>query len=208
MTDLSDSRRVPAGEGRSEIRERASRFLAFSFPISDEGEARERIARLEKEFHDATHVCFAWRLGGSARAADAGEPAGTAGKPILGSIDAEGLDDVLVAVVRYFGGTKLGTAGLARCYRAAAREALAAAGSKEIFVSDEIAVDASFAQISAVKRLVSPPDIVLLDESFADRARFRLRVRRSRREELVRRLDEERIEFRMIPGGGFGSPRR
>jgi uncharacterized YigZ family protein len=199
MTAEPDSRLVPAGEGRSEIRERASLFLGFSLPASSEEEARAAIARLEKEFHDATHVCYAWRLGGSPRAADAGEPAGTAGKPILGSIDALGLDDVLVAVVRYFGGTKLGMAGLVRCYRQAAREALAASGRNVIFATDDFEVDASYAQVASVKRLVAPPDVVLLDESFGDRARFRLRVRRSRRDDVVKRWEDERIVFRPLP---------
>src|SRR5512146_2070107 len=125
MTPSDDSRRVPAREGRSEMRERASRFLGFAFRAPSEEAARARVLELEKEFHDATHVGFAWRIGASRRAADAGEPAGTAGKPILSAIEAAGLDEAAVAVVRWFGGTKLGTAGLARCYRDTARAALA-----------------------------------------------------------------------------------
>jgi len=194
-----DSRRVPAGEGRSEFRERASRFLGFSFPVETEGEARALIARLGKEFHDATHVCYAWRIDGAPRAADAGEPAGTAGKPILGAINAAGLDGALVAVVRYFGGTKLGTAGLVRCYRQAAREALENSGAREIFSTDDFEIDAAFSQIAVVKRLIVPPDVHQVEESFGDRARFRLRVRRSRADDVARRLEGERIAFRRFP---------
>jgi uncharacterized YigZ family protein len=199
MNEASDVRRVPAGRGESEIRERESRFLGFSFPAADEKEARAAIARLEKEFHDATHVCYAWRLSGLTRAADAGEPSGTAGRPILAAIDSAGLDDAVVAVVRYFGGTKLGTAGLVRCYRQAAREALADSGERVVLVTDDFEIDAAYAQIAAVKRLIDPPDVVLLEESFGDRARFRLRVRRGRRDDVRHRLEDERVSFRPIP---------
>jgi uncharacterized YigZ family protein len=193
-----DSRRIPAGPGRSEIRERASRFLGFAFRAEDETFARERVAALGKEFHDATHVCFAWRIGPSVRAADAGEPAGTAGKPILAAIDALGLDRAAVAVVRYFGGTKLGTAGLVRCYRAAAKEALEDAGAEVVFDTVVIEIDAPYDRVARVMRTIEPPDIVLLEETFSDRARFRLAVRAGRRAALERELEEARIAFRRI----------
>jgi putative IMPACT (imprinted ancient) family translation regulator len=112
----ADERVVAAREGRAEIRERASRFLAFASPVSSPGEAAQAVARLRREYHDATHVAFAWKIGSGATAAqrssDAGEPSGTAGKPIAAAIASAGISDVLVAVVRYFGGTKLGTGGL------------------------------------------------------------------------------------------------
>ncbi|HET9794158.1 MAG TPA: YigZ family protein [Thermoanaerobaculia bacterium] len=196
MTAAGDSRRVPAREGRSESRERGSRFLAFAFRAPSEEAARTRVLALEKEFHDATHVCFAWRIGSVRRAADAGEPAGTAGKPILSAIDAAEVDEAAVAVVRWFGGTKLGTAGLARCYREAARAALAAAGSEEIFERDDFEIETGYENVSAVRRLVDPPSVVLADESFTDRARFRLSVRRSRAAGIQRALEEARIAFR------------
>ena len=193
---VSDSRRVPARDGRGEVRERASRFLAFAFRAGDEAAARRRIERLEREFHDATHVAFAWRIGESRRAADAGEPSGTAGKPILAAIDSEGLDSVAVAVVRYFGGTKLGTAGLVRCYRAAARAALEDAGAEIVLATVEIQIDAPYGAVAAVKRLIAAPDVTLVEEAFLDRARFRLAVRRSRLEEIERALRDARIDFR------------
>ncbi len=141
MTRPDDSRLVPARDGKSEMREWASRFRGFAFRAETEAAARARILALEKEFHDATHVCFAWRIGSSRRAADAGEPAGTAGKPILSAIDAAGLDEAAAAVVRWFGGTKLGTSGLARCYGETARAALADAGSEEVLDCDEIEIE-------------------------------------------------------------------
>jgi uncharacterized YigZ family protein len=191
-----DSRLVPAREGRSERRERGSRFLGFAFRASSEESARARVLALGKEFHDATHVCFAWRIGASRRAADAGEPAGTAGKPILSAIDAAGLDETGVAVVRWFGGTKLGTAGLVRCYREAALAALSEAGTERVFDREEIKIETGYDQLAAVRRLVDPPGVVLAEESFSDRARFRLSVRKSRVGEIERALKDARIDFR------------
>ena len=132
------------------------------------------------------------------RAADAGEPAGTAGKPILAAIDALGLDCAAVAVVRYFGGTKLGTAGLVRCYRAAAKGALEDAGAEMVFDAVVLEIDAPYDRVARVRRAIEPPDIILLEETFSDRARFRLAVRTGRLAALERDLEEARIAFRRI----------
>ena len=106
-------------------KDRGSKFLAFAEPIVNEEEAKTRIAWYKKKYHDARHVCYAYRLGKDLfRTKDDGEPHGTAGMPILRSIDAQGLDNILVVVVRYFGGTLLGTGGLMVAYREATKEAL------------------------------------------------------------------------------------
>ena len=106
-------------------KDRGSRFLAFAEPIADEEQAKARVAWYKKKYHDARHVCYAYRLGENLwRTKDDGEPHGTAGVPILRSIDARGLDNILVVVVRYFGGTLLGTGGLMVAYREASKDAL------------------------------------------------------------------------------------
>ena len=106
-------------------KDRGSKFLAFAEPIKDEDEAKARVAWYKKKYHDARHVCYAYRLGPNLwRTKDDGEPHGTAGAPILRSIDARNLDNILVVVVRYFGGTLLGTGGLMVAYREAAKDAL------------------------------------------------------------------------------------
>ena len=106
-------------------KDRGSKFLGFAEPIKDEEEAKTRVAWYKKKYHDARHVCYAYRLGPNLwRTKDDGEPHGTAGAPILRSIDARGLDNVLVVVVRYFGGTLLGTGGLMVAYREASKAAL------------------------------------------------------------------------------------
>lgn len=106
-------------------KDRGSKFLAFAEPIVNEEEAKTRIAWYKKKYHDARHVCYAYRLGTDLwRTKDDGEPHGTAGLPILRSIDARQLDKILVVVVRYFGGTLLGTGGLMVAYREATKDAL------------------------------------------------------------------------------------
>ena len=106
-------------------KERGSKFISFAEPINDEDEAKARIAWYKKKYHDARHVCYAYRLGQDLwRTKDDGEPHGTAGLPILRAIDAAGLDKILVVVVRYFGGTLLGTGGLMVAYREATKDAL------------------------------------------------------------------------------------
>lgn len=188
-----DSRWVPARPGESEVREKASKFLGRAIRVRSDGEAREFVAALEKTFHDSTHVCFAWAIGSRTRAADSGEPSGTAGKPILAAIRSAGLDEACVAVVRYFGGTKLGTAGLVRCYREAATLALEQAGREEVFDADILDLTVPYENVSAVKGLIDPPHVVLAEESYTDVAQFRLRVRRSRVKELRKALRDHGI---------------
>jgi uncharacterized YigZ family protein len=117
-----------AGTGEAETKVRGSRFIAIAFPTSDEATARAVLDERSRHYFDASHHCAAWRLrDGSWRALDAGEPAGSAGPPILAAIDAVPLRDVAVVVTRYFGGTKLGVGGLVRAYGAAAEAAIHAA---------------------------------------------------------------------------------
>jgi uncharacterized YigZ family protein len=196
----SDSQLVPAGDGKGELREKASRFLGFARRVSSEAEARSWISSLDKKFHDATHVCFAWKIGSRSRAADSGEPPGTAGKPILAAIGSAGLDEACVVVVRYFGGTKLGTAGLVRCYRETARLALEKAGSEEVFETETLELVVPYERVSEVKGLVDPPHVVLVEEEFTDDARFKIRVRKSRLEQLKRTLRAASFERRNESG--------
>lgn len=190
---------MPAGPGRGEARERASRFLAFALPCASADEAGEAVARLSREYHDATHVAFAWKLGSgdaaATRASDAGEPAGTAGRPIAAAIEAANVTDVCVAVVRYFGGTKLGTGGLGRAYREAAARALEAAGARAVFARRTVVVTCPYGRLGAVKRLVRSPEIAIVAEEFGEQSRVTLDVRRSLVPELCAALDEARIPY-------------
>jgi len=190
---------VPAREGRAEIREKASRFVAFVFPMTSAEEGDRAIDKLARDYHDATHVAFAWKIGTGSRratrASDAGEPAGTAGKPIASAIESSGLTNVGVAVVRYFGGTKLGTGGLARAYRQVAAAALSQAGSREIVDAIEVLVRCGWDRAGAVRRLIRPPEVRLVHEAFDDLCLFRLAVFRSRLPALCEGLDEARVAY-------------
>ena len=123
--------------------EKRSRFISFAIPVRTVEEVKTEIARLRKEYYDARHVCWAYMLGADRktyRANDDGEPSSTAGKPILGQINSNELTDVLIVVVRYFGGIELGTSGLIVAYRTAAAEAIAAAIIEERTVDEDITV--------------------------------------------------------------------
>lgn len=130
MALISDTYFSISAPSEGLFKDKGSRFLAFATPVESEAEVKALTERLRKEYHDARHCCVAYRIGldGSIwRASDDGEPAGSAGRPILGQIDSAGLSDVAVAVVRYFGGIKLGVPGLINAYRSATADALAAA---------------------------------------------------------------------------------
>jgi uncharacterized YigZ family protein len=198
-----DERLVLAGPGRGEVRERASRFFAFAHPVGSGEEAAKIVANIEREHHDATHVAYAWKIGTgrsvSERSSDAGEPSGTAGKPIAAAMASAGVTDALVAVVRYFGGTKLGTGGLARAYREAAEKALNAAGRRSIRRTIRITVYCSFERLGAARRLVRPPEVTLAGETFDPEPVLRLEVVASRASELLASLSEARLRYEVAP---------
>lgn len=119
-----------ANQSEAAFREKMSRFISFAIPVTSAAEAKEYVALYTNEYHDARHVCWAYMLGSDRKeflSSDNGEPSGTAGKPILGQINSFGLTNILIIVVRYFGGIKLGTSGLIAAYREAARLAIEAA---------------------------------------------------------------------------------
>lgn len=187
---------APAGESRAEIREKGSRFLAVIGPAADEAAARARLAVLERELPDATHHCWAWRLGSPPRerSSDAGEPAGTAGVPMLQVLRGAGLSDVMAVVVRWFGGTKLGKGGLARAYAAAVREALSGLPVAARVPTARIAVEIPYEKVGAVKRLLRPPEVELEAEEYGASARLLLTVHEDRVESLREVLADLGIE--------------
>jgi uncharacterized YigZ family protein len=187
---------APAGESRAEIREKGSRFLAVIGPAADEAAAKAMLTALERELPDATHHCWAWRLGSPPRerSADAGEPSGTAGVPMLQVLRGEGLSDVMAVVVRWFGGTKLGKGGLARAYAAAVREALPGLPLAARVPTARIAVEIPYEKVGAVKRLLRPPEVELEAEEYGASARLLLAVHEERLEALRETLADLGIE--------------
>ncbi len=142
-----------------------SRFLATASPVSDETMAKDFISR--HTLHDATHNCWAWRIGQNYRFNDDGEPSGTAGKPILQAIDGQDLDSVAVVVTRWFGGILLGSGGLMRAYGGTAALCLQAADRTRIIPSLDLRFEIQFSDLALVKsRLLALPDVHLVHENF------------------------------------------
>jgi uncharacterized YigZ family protein len=156
--ELPDSFFTLAGTAESELKVKRSRFVAAAFPVNTVEEAQSRLNEIARRFHDARHVCYGYRLGIANRAvnrkSDAGEPAGTAGEPILAAIAQLDLTDVLVVVVRYFGGVKLGTGGLARAYGQAAEMALTAGGIREVPLGREFNLHFSYSREKTIRHLL------------------------------------------------------
>lgn len=181
---------APAGDSWGEIREKGSLFLAWIGPAATEEAARAAMDRLARRHPDASHHCWAWRLGSPPRerSADAGEPSGTAGVPILQVLRGAGLSDVLAVVIRWFGGTRLGKGGLARAYAGAAREALAGLPTALRVPTVKVVLDLPYERVGAVKRLIHPPAVELESEEYGERARLVLIVHEDRKEALEQSL--------------------
>lgn len=160
----------------SELR---SKFLAFAIPVRTADEALDWVAQYQKEYFDARHVCWAYRLGADGqeyRSNDNGEPSGTAGKPILGQLISHDLSDVLVVVVRYFGGVKLGTSGLIVAYRTAASEALAAANKIERLVEQEMKLTFTYDHMNLVMRMVKDLSPRIISQDYTDNGSVMMRI--------------------------------
>jgi uncharacterized YigZ family protein len=144
--------------------------LAIVEPVDGEAVARQRLKSLAVDYADATHVCFAWRVGQPAREgrSDAGEPSGTAGTPMLQVLRGSELSDVLAVVVRWYGGVKLGKGGLARAYAGAVRQALEILTTVERIPTVSLEVVIPYPRLGEVKRLVHPPEVEILEEQYSD----------------------------------------
>lgn len=188
---MADTYNTITQPGESKIVEKMSRFLGFARHAGDADEARAIIKEIANTYHDARHVCWAYMVGTRQRqwqCNDNGEPSGTAGKPILGQLQSFGLTDSVVAVVRYFGGIKLGTGGLTAAYRTAAREAIEAAVVQELHEMDEVAFTFPYMAMNDVMRLAKMPGVEIAQQTFDNTCRMRLRTRLDDMEQLRRRL--------------------
>ena len=171
--------------------EKRSRFIAYAVPVRTVEEVKEQVDKFRKQYYDARHVCWAYMLGpdrSTFRANDDGEPSGTAGKPILGQINSLELTDILVMVIRYFGGIKLGTGGLIVAYRAAAAEALSLAEIEERTVDEEITVQFEYPFMNGIMRIIKEDNPEVLSQSFDMNCEMTLRIRKSEADKLRNRL--------------------
>ena len=182
-----------AAPAKAQLREKMSRFIAFVFPVSSAEQAREEIARVAADYHDARHGCWAYRLGADGtdtQCNDNGEPSGTAGRPILGQIRSAGLTNVAVAVVRYFGGIKLGTSGLITAYKEATRLAIEEAEIVTGFETDTVTVVFPYMAINDVMRVAKDPGIRIVDQVFDNSCLLTLETRADHVERLLQRLTD------------------
>lgn len=178
---------------QASIREKMSRFIAFAAPVSTVEQAREFIAQTANRYHDARHVCWAYMIGADRQTwqlNDNGEPSGTAGKPILGQINSLGLTDVVVAVVRYFGGIKLGIPGLIQAYRTAARQALEAAGIVKRSEMTTVDITFPYQAINDVMKIVKQPGITVVSQTLDNSCSMTLSLPLDRAPEIRQRLDK------------------
>lgn len=174
-------------------KEKMSKFMAFAAPVESAAEAKAFIASVQKKYFDARHVCWAYMIG-SARteflSSDNGEPSGTAGKPILGQINSFNLTNVAIAVVRYFGGIKLGTSGLIVAYREAARDAIVNGCVLELHDMTDISFTFPYLSMEGVMRLVKGGEASVVSQAFDNVCSMTLRIRADFADELQRRLGD------------------
>lgn len=179
----------------AEFKDRGSRFIAYAFPLKDISDFKEKLAALKKEHPKAVHHCFAYRLGldgNNYRVSDDGEPSGTAGRPILGQIDSKKLTNILIIIVRYFGGTLLGVPGLINAYRSAASMALQVTPvvQKPVLVNYRLQFD--YTQMNDVMKVVKQFDCTVLKQETQLFCSIEIGVPKNRLDEVLFRLKELR----------------
>ena len=177
--------------GEGYYTEKRSKFLAWAHHVDTVDEVKSLLADYRKKYYDARHVCYAYMLGPDRkdfRANDDGEPSSTAGKPILGQINSAELTNVMVVVVRYYGGVNLGTSGLIVAYREAAALAIANAGKEERQVEDIVTYDFPYPMMNSVMRVVKDMQPRIVSQTFDNTCRMELAIRRSEAEQLRQRL--------------------
>ena len=181
-TIIRDSYKSIPAPAEGLFKDNGSRFISFAFPVETEEEIKDIVAELKKKYHDARHHCYAYRLGylgDRFRANDDGEPSGSAGRPILGQIDSRGLSDVLVVVVRYFGGIKLGIPGLIRAYKTSTAEALDNAGTVEKVAGKWFRIDFGYGAMNQVMKVLKDMDLRQKDQDFGNECSLKAWVRLS-----------------------------
>ncbi len=188
---IKDAYKSIAARSEGLFKDNGSRFIAFAFPVETPDQVKDIVDSLKKEYHDARHHCYAYRLGylgDTFRANDDGEPSGSAGRPILGQIDSLGLSDILVVVVRYFGGIKLGIPGLIRAYKTSTADALAAATVIEKVAGKNFRLDFDYMAMNAVMKVLKDMGLPQEGQDFGATCSLRTRVRLAALQDFQDRL--------------------
>ena len=190
---IRDTYKSIASRADGLFKDNGSRFIASAWPVETEEAVKEIVAALKKEYHDARHHCYAYRLGclgDRFRANDDGEPSGSAGRPILGQIDSAGLSDVLVVVVRYFGGIKLGIPGLIRAYKTSTADALSQARIIEKVAGKHFRLRFGYLAMNPVMKILKDMDLVAQDQDFGLDCALTVRVRLSLETDFLERISQ------------------
>ncbi len=189
----SDSYRTIEAPSEAVFKEKSSKFLAFAYPVCNVEQIKDCLDALRKKYYDATHHCYAWRLGPAGeqtRANDDGEPSSTAGRPILGQLLSAGITDCLIVVVRYFGGTKLGVSGLIEAYRQASADVLAEARVVERTVDTVLEIEFPYHVQGEVMRIVKDMQPQIINQRFDNMCSVTLSIRRNMAPQLRGRLEK------------------
>jgi uncharacterized YigZ family protein len=190
---MQDTYRTIKAESTATYTEKRSKFIAFAFPVSDIERIKEILKEYQKKYYDARHLCYAYMLGAERkefRANDNGEPSGTAGKPILGQINSNELTDILIVVVRYFGGIKLGTSGLTAAYKEAAAEAIAENEIIEKTVDECVAFSFEYPFMNDVMRIVKDLEPEIVEQGYDNDCTMVLKIRKMMMPQLLSRLSK------------------
>jgi uncharacterized YigZ family protein len=189
---IQDTYRTIKEPSRGLFRDRGGKFIAIASPVSSLDQAKLILDGYRKEYHDARHHCYAWMLGyerNSWRSNDDGEPSGTAGKPILGQINSNELTDILIVVIRYFGGTLLGTSGLINAYRRASAEAIKNAEIIECTVKSFYLLKFPYSAMNEVMRVIKDENIVQSEQVFELACTMKVGLRLSAAEHILKRFE-------------------
>ena len=189
----NDTYKSIASASEGLFKDNGSRFIALAYPVESEEEVREIVSLLRKEYHDARHHCYAYRLGVDGavfRSSDDGEPSGSAGRPILGQIDSAGLSDILVVVVRYFGGIKLGIPGLIRAYKTSTADAISNARVIEKIAGDWYVIEFDYSLMQPVMKMVKELDLPCRAQEFGLQCGMEVRVRKKLEDEFLERTEK------------------
>ena len=194
---MTDEYKTIKTEGEGYYTDKRSKFLAFAHHVSTVEEIKDILARYRKKYFDARHVCYAYMLGPERtefRANDDGEPSSTAGKPILGQINSNELTDILIVVVRYYGGVNLGTSGLIVAYREAAADAIAHSEIETRQVEEIITYNFPYPMMNDVMRIVKDMQPRIVSQTYDNTCEIRLSIRKSEAEQLRNRLQKLSFE--------------
>ncbi|OFY49872.1 MAG: hypothetical protein A2W85_17405 [Bacteroidetes bacterium GWF2_41_31] len=178
-------------QGQGLYKEKGSKFISIAVHVESEEEVKASLLNIKKQYHDARHHCYAYRLGVTeelVRSSDDGEPSGTAGKPILNQIYSYEMYHALVVVVRYFGGTKLGVSGLVTAYKTVAREALESAGKEVKFLTVRFQLVMDYPMVDQVMRLIKEENLTVVKQEFEMRCKFIIEVRVGQKNFVLSRI--------------------